>query len=451
MHRIILRSTLILAMGALYGCASTGSREDVDRLWTERDQSALAELAAAAREAPPAPEERPAARSAPVPPPPPAPPSGPALEIYVFNIGQADSMLVIGPAPGRKTLLIDLGKPTGNSKLPPNLGSSAQHVLQRIEDLTGDSYVDYFVLSHYHSDHAGFGAGRQQGWGTGIISLLSDFSIRFKVGEFIHVEDDGAEFMAAGNQRGVYKTIQGRMPIWEQYDRVQGSGPPLFGTGQIDLGPGVSVEILAFAGKVPSGESAFDRVASAGVDYSVTPGNENDLSIALEISAGDFELFTAGDLNGTDDPIGNPLYVRRPWGEVYTNIEHHLADYWESSGRESDVEIYRANHHGSGYSTTAKLLGALDPEFILYSTGADHGHPSNTVVRLGGTTARQLATTWVTDYTTFKDAKGERVGEIKIVVASDGSTYTINGETHTAFSNSAEENGDDEGEEDIQH
>ncbi|MCH9029539.1 MAG: hypothetical protein IH819_07990, partial [Bacteroidetes bacterium] len=101
-------------------------------------------------------------------------------------------------------------------------------------------------------------------------------------------------------------------------------------------------------------------------------------------------------MNGTDDVAQHPLYVLRHFGEIYTNIEHHIVDYWESIGRESDVEVYRANHHGSGYSSTAKLVDALDPEFILYSTGKQYDHPSNTVVRRVADTARQFATTAVT-------------------------------------------------------
>lgn len=33
-------------------------------------------------------------------------------------------------------------------------------------------------------------------------------------------------------------------------------------------------------------------------------------------------MFTAGDLNGTDDVIRHPYYVVRDFGETYTNIEH---------------------------------------------------------------------------------------------------------------------------------
>jgi len=422
-----------------YGCAATRSTVDdaietpvVDHDWSEADEQAVEELESAWASTA-YPEDIAYADSQ---------ERGSLLQVYVFDIGQADAMLVIGPGTEPKTLLMDLGHPSGGVR--PRRAQNADYVYRRIVALTGKTYVDYFVLSHYHADHAGRGESKQQGWGTGIIKLLSDRSFEFSVREFIHIGNRGARYMKPSTKRGVYNTIMKRMPLWKRHGRVGKSVSPSFGTGQIDLGPGITVEILSFAGVVPSGQSAFDSAIAAGIDYSSTPGNENDLSIALEISAGEFEMFTAGDLNGTDDPQRRPLYVSRRWGEIYTNIEHHMVDYWKSVNRESDVEIYRANHHRSGYSSTAKLLEALDPEFVLYSTGAQYDHPSDSTVIRSGKTARQLATTAVKNPSLFRNNQGEVVGEIEIRVARDGRTYTINGERRSAWDDDSEANGLDD-------
>lgn len=448
MYRMSL-ACIVLGL-LMIACGSAGPSVDadrplVDRPWTAEDERSLEELAAAGDAAEPegthlatALDSQPVDDAA----------SEARLLIHIFNIGQADSMLVVGPPPDRKTLLIDLGEPTRNSVLPPSLSSSADHVRRRILEITGKESVDYFVLTHYHSDHAGFGANWQNGWGTGIIQLLSDFAIPFRVGEFVHVGADGASYMKDSKKRGVFQTVTGRMPIWEKYGRVGRSSAPVFGTSQIDLGASAEVDIVAFAGKAPDGTSVFEKIKHAGIDYSETPGNENDLSIALVIRAGNFELFTGGDLNGTDNPDKRPLYVKRKFGEVYANVEAHWIDYQERNGLSSDVEVYRANHHGSPYSSTERLLDALDPEFVIYSTGADSGHPGNSVVQRSARTARQVATTAVKDPTTFRDHRGELVGEVAIAVAADGRSYTINGEEHRAFDESEEAAGDDEGEED---
>jgi hypothetical protein len=360
--------------------------------------------------------------------------AGSRLEIYLFNLGQADSMLLVGPEPDRRTMLIDLGQPTATSKLPAGFTSSAKVVRQRIRAITGRSRLDYFVLTHYHSDHVGT-------TGTGMIGLLSDFATPFAVGEFIHVQDEGVEFMAPS--RRTFETVQRLIGTWQSHGRIGTSTRPSFGTSQIDLGSGVSVDILAFAGKVPGGgPSAFTRAETATprhADYGAMPGDENDLSIGMEITAGEFEMFTAGDMNGTDDPVAHPLFVERDFGGTFTNIEHHLVDQWRSSGRESDVEIYRADHHGSAFSTTARLLDALDPEVVLYSSGADKSkHPTSRVMRDAARTATQLATTAVANASTFASLGGRVAGEIQIVVAADGRSYTINGTSHRAFTDTQE-------------
>lgn len=423
---------LVFLIGVLCGCGAT--QPDVDFPFTEEERQAVAQAAADLQQELPAPADAPASEADV---PPPTLTGGSLLEIYVFDIGQADSMLVVGPEPDRKTLLVDLGTASGGTK-PPGFTTSREHVSQRIRAITGRSRVDYFVLSHYHADHAGR-------TGQGIIGLLSRGS--FKVGEFIHVGDDSARFLEPADERGVFSTIRDLMPVWLDRGKVEASSAPEFGTGQIDLGPGVTVDVLAFAGKVPTGASALANVESRGVNFMTSPANENDLSIALQVSAGEFELFTAGDLTGTDNPSTHPLYTPRSFSngkrETYTNVEHPLVAHWRSVGRESDIEVYRANHHGSEYSTTANLLNALDPEFILYSTGAQYGHPSRPVIVRGGATARQLATTAVNSTTAFRNARGRQVGEIKIVV-TDEHTYAINGESHQAFSASEEAAGNDE-------
>ena len=425
----------VVVLGLFSGCVSSRTTSVTDPPWNAQDEAALEELAA---------QQPSVAPDRALPPVTPLDAAiAPRLEIHVFNIGQGDSMLVIGPPPEKKTLLIDLGEPTRNSQLPAGMTSSAAHVLQRIREITGNAHVDYFLLTHYHSDHAGRGLTRAEGWGTGIIKLISDFSIDFSVGEFIHVGDDGAAFMKPAGQRGVFETITRRMPVWIRNGRVQTAAPPVFGTTQIDLGAGVTVDILAFAGKVPNGSSAFDRAVSAGANYAVNPGDENDLSIALQITAGEFEMWTGGDLNGTADPDPSRPFVVRDFGSIFTNIEHHLVEFWTSTGRETDVEVYRANHHGSGFSSTAPLVDALDPELILYSTGADSQHPSDRVVTDGGRTADQLATTAVIHPTTFMSSRGRVVGEVTIIVAADGTTYTVNGQQRTAFTNAEEASGAD--------
>jgi hypothetical protein len=93
------------------------------------------------------------------------------FEIHVFQVGQADSQLIVGPT-GR-TLLIDVGERTWNST------QGAKAVAQKIHQVMGSNYnrLDYIVATHLHADHIGyFGRG-------GIWALIENHG--FTVGTLI--------------------------------------------------------------------------------------------------------------------------------------------------------------------------------------------------------------------------------------------------------------------------
>jgi competence protein ComEC len=79
--------------------------------------------------------------------PPPAEPIPPGcgiLKIYVINVSQADSILIITPS--NKTILIDAG-----SSMRPNSSANAVAFLERM----GITRIDALVATHYHEDHIG--------------------------------------------------------------------------------------------------------------------------------------------------------------------------------------------------------------------------------------------------------------------------------------------------------
>jgi beta-lactamase superfamily II metal-dependent hydrolase len=366
-----------------------------------------------------------------------------ALEIHVFSIGQADSMLIIGPAPERKTLLIDLGEAmTGQPR------ENFLKVAQRILDLTGRTHVDYFLLTHYHFDHAGNS-------GNGLAGLLDNVDPQFTIGTVIDIGEQGAEFMR--DSRGVFQTFNLNMERWLQQGTVSSRSSAEPGSHAIELGGGVDIEIVAAGGRVFAGDDgALAAVAAMepGI-YEEAPGSENDLSVAVEVSFGAFEFFTAGDLNGAVDE--DEPFTRRSFGgdtaETYTNVERYMVDHWQQTGRESDVEVYRADHHGSMYSSIPTVLNVLDPEFVMYSTGGAYKHPERKPVENGATTARQFVTTEISretwpDSADFEAERGAIVGEITILVDQNGRSYSINGEQHRAYTDQEEADGADVGEED---
>lgn len=365
------------------------------------------------------------------------------LEIYVFDIGQADSMLVVGPPPARRTMLVDLGEELTGSH------TNYSHVRDRIRAITGRSSVNYFVLTHFHEDHAGYpGRGpcthsTARLRSSGIFALLSDTQNPFRVDTWLDRGDDSAFTPSRSRPHcGVLQAMDG----WIADGRVGQRLVPSFGTTQIDLGSGVVVDVLSVDGRVLQGDTGAMAAAEqqhGDVINASQPASENDYSIALEISAGNFELLAAGDLTGAPEAEENETHTIRRFGNnatVYTNVERHLIQHWQQTGRESEIEVYRANHHGSGHSSTPAFARLLDPAVVLYSTGGDYGHPErSTVGRF--VKADQYVTTRVSESswpTGFPADRGSVVGEIRIRVAPDGSRFQVNDRVYPSLTDAQE-------------
>jgi hypothetical protein len=364
------------------------------------------------------------------------------LDITIFSIGQADAMLVVGPEPEKRSLLIDLGTPRGED------GFTHSRVAARIKEITGRRGVDYFMVSHFHEDHVGRHSKKSP---RGIFGLLSEPTDKFRIGTWFDRGDGALEY---GIRTRAHRHTIEHLPRYIESGRVGRRAVPNFGTGDIDLGGGIVVDVLAVAGRVfPGDKGALAAVDSAkpGI-YTRAPASENDFSIAVEISLGDFELFTAGDLNGAPFPgEGKPYATHNvrffgKKGSTYTNVEGWMVKHWQSENRESDVEIYRANHHGSKNSSTAELVDALDPEVVIYSAGGMYGHPDPEVVRRGAEGAVQLVTDSASEKSWPEGLPSELadiVGETHIEVAADGASYLLNGKRMRSWSDEQEASGAD--------
>lgn len=109
------------------------------------------------------------------------------LRIYVINVSQADSILIITPQ--NKTILIDAG-----SGVKPNSSTNAISFLRSMNI----TRIDYLIASHYHEDHIGgmesifsnFGVGKVYDNGNcGNYSSRSqrDFQLYASRHEFVHI------------------------------------------------------------------------------------------------------------------------------------------------------------------------------------------------------------------------------------------------------------------------
>lgn len=341
------------------------------------------------------------------------------LEIYILNVGQGDATLVIGPPPGRKTLLIDSGEEMSGSK------SHYKNVAASIRELTKKSTLDYFVISHYHFDHIGTGKGDR---GNGLFGLIQEE--RIKVRAII----DRGDVTKFGDETGPHKAYQTAVKQWRKDGRLGKRETARLGAGQIDLGSGVIVEIVAV-----NGNDVLRTINARDPSlFEDCPPSENDYSVALKITFGVFEYFTGGDLGGVDD--------KRRFGEKctsYTDLETSIAT------RIGNVEVMKLNHHGSGWSSNELSLKTLAPEVMIATSGSGntYKHPDREVMKRAAHYGVVLITGGVSE-TAWPEEQVDKhmviVGDdIQIMVDRGGRTYEIQKKQLRGFSDDEEASGAD--------
>ncbi len=113
------------------------------------------------------------------------------------------------------------------------------------------------------------------------------------------------------------------------------------------------------------------------------------------------------------------------FGYTYHDIELSTAP------EVGDVDVYRANHHGSAHSSSATFINQLDPEvsIVTVGDGNTYGHPTQAIMD------RLLATSTV--YMTERGDTSTNIGSAIVagnivIKTTDGSTYTVNGTSYTA-------------------
>ncbi len=214
--------------------------------------------------------------------------------------------------------------------------------------------VDYFLLTHYHSDHAGsgkFSAGRGAN-GKYSVSGIGQAMDLLDFGTFIDrswpdVNDpaprnDNFDDWTVKHVKEVYAEAERRGIKVERFRLEKGSDQ----IRQLHGGGGFSFTPLCARGEILKRDGTvldlgkFDRPRSKF--------GENELSIGFILSLGDFRYFTAGDFQGG---------VKGADGKR-VEIEDILAAECPR------VDVAKANHHGH-HSMPDKLVAALRARLVL--------------------------------------------------------------------------------------
>jgi competence protein ComEC len=273
------------------------------------------------------------------------------LRIHFVDVGQGDCAII--ELPDGKFMLIDGGE------------KSKENNVVRYANTLGMEKIDYLVVSHTDSDHAGG---------------LREITAKKQIGE-AYLPFDSLTDSASSVYNTVYQNIIKNASLvhyTQRYDEIDGGNA------------GYYMMFLA-----PYSEEAYNGSL---------PSEANDLSSVLWL-----------DYYGTDT-----LFT----GDISSSVEKQLISEWllDSSifnGTKSvqldSTEILKVAHHGSQYSSCADWLELLNFQTAVIScgTGNQYGHPRQETLE------RLYATSPVADI-----YRTDELGSIIVTVHADG-TYEV--------------------------
>ena len=333
-----------------------------------------------------------------------------ALEIHIFNIGQADCQLVVFPS--GYSILIDMGdNDTKNA-------SHTKYVAKRIEEILGHKNIDIFVLSHFHTANSGV-IGKNGIW---YLLETAGFTIKKFIkrnvgsykGKYADCKKSSMTWKYAGEMddkmaavvcyavSSEEKTKLSRVAVNAERCTNKQIHPP-------DEGAKVTVLIRDALG-VDSTDTA-KPIARNSIDDEVKV-SENDYSICLKIEYGKFVYATCGDLSGyTVDQTIKPH-----------DIESQVAPMY------GEVDLMKVNYHGSKTATNEDWVSYLKPTVSVVTCGENKELPDQDPLK-------RLKNAKSDIYTTGKDCNQENIeavgditqigGEIIVTVEKGRSTFTV--------------------------
>ena len=290
------------------------------------------------------------------------------LDFHSISTGQGESTFI--KMPDGTTMLVDAGDVgeqwtkihlPDSSKTP---GEWIAHYIRHFNSGAADpSRVDYFLLTHFHSDH--MGSIRKPG--SGFFDVLKTVS-------FDRVIDRGwpdYDFPSFEKNKRACKVL-------DQYiSAVQGQVAEGTVAEQFKIGSRKQICLkndqkkydfevynIAANGRRHTGKG-LNTVQMWPEGFDVVKYDENVFSCAFTVRYGNFKYFLGGDISGATDSQKD---------KVMRDFETQIAPLV------GPVTVMKANHHGQKDSGMPVFLWTLRPDVIVVQCAED-GHPKTVTAK----------------------------------------------------------------------
>ena len=286
------------------------------------------------------------------------------LDIHQISTGRGNATFMI--LPDGTTMMVDMGDLGDTSHfrqevmpaVPSSAKSPAQWVARYVRHfsrpLCNDGKIDYMLITHYDSDHVG---------APGIKGVS-------ELDTLLHIEkivDRGYDYPTVEQALSMnrwtlpdyLKTLESRKSRGLGYEKfVVGSDTQftLLHTPRKDF----KIRNIYANGHLWTGDGLRDVVIGEGDEYSenLKAMNENRLSCTINISYGDFDYHSGGDIQGSS------ANSTRPW----RNVEKFVGEFI------GETDVVLANHHAYSDAMYEPFIKAVTPQVCIVPVW-DFYHP----------------------------------------------------------------------------
>ncbi len=338
------------------------------------------------------------------------------LHIVILDVGQADAIVMA--APNGQAAVIDAGH--GSTAAGRIAGFLSDEQANGVGDI---DIVKLGFVTHYDLDHMG-----------GIAKLIDDGI------EISSVYDQGPSW----KRRGATRYIEYLAAVGDLNDNMIDDDDP-DGNTFVRKKARVGLHWKLGDARVRCVSVRGDTKGRAYDDPNCDPVSsdvdENPGSIALLVTLGDFEFYTAGDQTSDD------------WKHEEPDTEIAVVKSGVL-GADNDVDVVKVSHHGSDTSTGSAFVNALDAEVGVISAKYSSRHKLPKMISIkqlvdndalvyitGDGHDPQTGTFAYSDHAeddNYNPPEGtvfNEAGDVHIFVSPDGSRYRVlGGDTWREFS-----------------